>query len=71
MNASLEIQLEGMKIEFKNQLRDVEVEAESLQSMLDEKMVEIAEKNAMIEGLKKIVENLEADVTDKTKVVNY
>lgn len=68
MNASLEIELNAMKSNLENQLRKVEAEAESIQSMLDEKLIELDEKEEMMKDLKKKIENLEADVTDKTKV---
>lgn len=64
------LQREIMEINYESteSLKQQEVQLGELQSHLDEKMMEVMEKDSIISELEQQVETMEADVTDKTKV---
>ena len=57
-----------MRNEFHDQLKQIEVQIDELQAILSEKMTELGEKTKLVAKMQQEIENLEADVTDKTKV---
>jgi len=52
-----------------DQLTLIKAESENLKLLIDEKTIEVDQKNSAILSLRQEIEQLEADVTDKTKAI--
>lgn len=58
---------EGKK-DLQDQLKLIKSQSENLKLLINEKMIEIDQKNHLALELRQEIEKLEADVIDKTKV---
>lgn len=57
------------KNEFQGELNEISLRLEEFQLSLNDKIDEVAQKNNFISELQQEIEKLEADVIDKTKVI--